>query len=421
MLRGRVAPGLLQSTRYRWVLLLGLPICGWAVLWYGFTIGILLADMRRDLDLHPAKEGWLSASFFLGQLLFVIPFTNWFARYPPVRTWSTVLALITILLLAAAAIPNYWAQLGLRFAIAALFVAINPVRTLLIGIWFRSEEVAHANGMFNAGFGLVQAAAFWASASLLDLLGGWRAMMALFAGLSAAATVLWTLVARDVAAPETALGSSEPASTHSSLRVLWRREVWILSLVGAGGGMTWATFLTFWPALAEDSLGLSKGNISLVFGFSALAIVPGSLAASWILGWAGGRRRLLVVATMFQVPAYALLLTTGNPLLLTLLAIAQGLSWFYFPILLTVPFDMKGLDERDVAVATAVFITVNSGALALGPILAGVLAEGMSLRTVLALASLGPLLSTVGAMLLGDAAGRPPVGEPPTAQAAEVR
>ena len=417
MLRGRIAKGLLQSTRYRWVLLLGLPICSSAVLWYGFTIGILLPDIRRDLDLRPSEEGWLSASFFLGQFLFMVPLTNWFARYPPVRTWSIALALITVLLLAVAAIPNYWAQVGLRFAVAVVFVAINPVRTLLIGIWFRSEEVARANGVFNAGFGLVQAAAFWASAPLLGLLGGWRAMMALFAGLAAAATVLWTLVGRDVAAPERSPWSREPDSTHSSLRVLWRREVWFLSLLGAGGGMTWATFLTFWPTFAEDSLGLSEGNISLVLGFGALATVPGALAASWILDRAGGRRRLLVVATMLQVPAFALLLTTGNPLLLTLLAIAQGLSWFYFPILMTVPFEMEGLDERDVAVATAVFITVNAGALAVGPIIAGVLAEEMSLRTVLAMASLGPLLSTVGAMLLGNAAARPPVGEPRTARA----
>ena len=82
---------------------------------------------------------------------------------------------------------------------------------------------------------------------------------------------------------------------------------------------------------------------------------------------------------------------------------------------------MRDVDERDIAVATAVFITVNSGALALGPIIAGSLAEVMSLRAVLALASLGPLVSTVGAVLLGDAAARPPVGEPPAARAAEAR
>lgn len=420
MLRGRIAPGSPQSTRYRWVLLLALPICSSAVLWYGFTIGLLLPDMRRDLDLRPAQEGWLSASFFLGQFLFMIPLTSWFAQYPPVRTWTTVLALITVLFLAAAAIPNYWAQVGLRFAVAVVFVAIHPVRTLLIGIWFRSEEVARANGVFNAGFALVQAVAFWASAPLLELLGGWRAMMALFAGLAAATAVLWTLVGRDTAAPETNRGSREPAFTHSSLRVLRRREVWFLGLVGDGAGMTWATFLTFWPAFAEDDLGLSEGNISLVFGFGALAIVPGSLAASWILDRAGGRRRLLVVATMLQVPVFALLLTTGNPLLLTVLAVAQGLSWFYFPILLTVPFDMKGVDQRDVAVATAVFITVNSGALALGPMLGGILAEAIPLRAVLALASLGPLLSTVGAILLGDAPGGPRFSEPTASRAAEA-
>ena len=135
--------------------------------------------------------------------------------------------------------------------------------------------------------------------------------------------MLWTLVGRDVATREANPESREPAPARSSLRVVWRREVWYLSLIGAGGGLAWATFLTFWPAFAEDSVGLSEGTISLVFGFGALAIIPGSLAASWILDHAGGRQRLLVVVTLLQVPAFALLLTTSSPLLLTLLAIAQ--------------------------------------------------------------------------------------------------
>ena len=36
---------------YRWVLLGGLVACSWGVLWYGFTLGVLLPDMRDDLEL----------------------------------------------------------------------------------------------------------------------------------------------------------------------------------------------------------------------------------------------------------------------------------------------------------------------------------------------------------------------------------
>lgn len=311
------------------------------------------------------------------------------------------LAAITVLLLASAMISNYWAQTGFRFAIAVLFVVSQPVRTLLIGNWFRTEEVADANGVFNAGHVLIEAIAFWATAPLLQLLGGWRRMMWLFTALSVASTVLWTVFARDVDAPPSQR-STTSTDTRSPMQVMRHSEVWFLGLVGFGGSITWSTFVTFWPAFAGDSLGISTGNVSFVLGFATLAIVPGSLSASWILNRAGGRLRPLILGTIVQVPLYALTLGTGNLFLLTFLAIGQGLSWFYFPILMSIPFGMKGFDEREIAVATAVFFTVGSGALALGPLLAGALAEVLELRTVLAIASFAPLVSTVGAVLLGN-------------------
>ena len=389
---------------YRWVLLLGLVFCSWAIIWYGFTIGIMLPDISADLGLRPAQEGWLSSSFFVGQLLFMIPLSHFLARFRPVRTMALAFAASALLLLVAAAAPGYAAQIGVRFSVSVLFVAVNPVRTKLISTWFREHEIAHANGVFNAGFGVVQAAALWASGPLLELVGGWRGMMGFFAALGAVATVVWVAVARDVPAP--AAGPEQPSHPGgSTLHIVLRREVWYLSLVGVGAGSTWATFITFWPRLAEEELGLTTTGIGVVLGCSALAIAPGALLASRMLTLAG-RRPLLVAATVAQVPAFALMLLTGNVFLLTAIGVAQGLLWFYFPILFTVPFQLRDIDDRGIAVATAVFITANSAALALGPSIGGVLAEQLSLRTVLLLASLGPLLSTAGAVLLGNE--RPP-------------
>ena len=152
-----------------------------------------------------------------------------------------------------------------------------------------------------------------------------------------------------------------PAPTRSALRVLLRREIWYLSLVGMGSGLTWATYLTFWPVFAKDDFGLGESTVGLVLGLSALAIVPASLMASAVLRL-GGRRLALVVATLLQIPAFGLLVLTDNLLLLIAIGVAQGLTWFYFPILFTVPFQIPGLNDREIAVGTALFMMSTTGA-----------------------------------------------------------
>ena len=58
---------------YRWALIGALVLCSSAMLWYGFTIGVLLPDISEDLGLRPAEEGWLSSAFYFGQLLLTLP------------------------------------------------------------------------------------------------------------------------------------------------------------------------------------------------------------------------------------------------------------------------------------------------------------------------------------------------------------
>ncbi len=114
----------------------------------------------------------------------------------------------------------------------------------------------------------------------------------------------------------------------------------------------------------------------------------------------------LLIATLVQVPTFALFVLTGNVAMLIAIGLLQGLTWMYFPILLSVPFQIQGFDEQDVAIATAVFVVVNGVALAAGPSIAGLLGTLLPMRTVLLAFALAPLLSTLGAFLLGR---EPPV------------
>jgi len=387
---------------YRWVLMGGLVACSWGVLWYGFTLGVLLPDMRDDLELSSAEQGWLSSAFFLGQVLFAVPVTALLARFSPLPAMGVIFGVGAFVLGLAFLLPSYWPQLVLRLGMSLVFVAITPIRTMVLAGWFGRTEIARANGIFNSGFGAVQTAGLWVSGALLELVGGWREMLLAFCALTGVGALAWAVIAR-LAPPPLALASTSGsgAGGRSWLRVAQHREVLALSLIGVGGASTWAVFLTFWPAVARDSLGLSGAQSGLVLGCTAVAIIPGSLLAASVVRRLGGRLPFLLIATLVQVPTFAFFVLTGDVALLIAIGLLQGLTWMYFPILLSVPFEIQGFDEQDVALATAVFVVANGLALALGPSVAGLLGTVVPIRSVLLAFAIAPLLSTLGAFLLG--------------------
>lgn len=387
---------------YRWVLMGGLVLCSWGMLWYGFTLGVLLPDMSEDLGIGSAAKGWLSSAFFLGQVAFSLPVTALMTRYAPLRAMGVAYALAAVLIAVAVLFPSYWVALAMRLGVAIVFVALNPVRTMLLAGWFDRDEIPRANSVFNSGFGTVQTVGFWTSGALLGLLGGWRAMTAMFVVLAALGAVVWAFIAR-AAPPPTAppLVAEAGARRRSWLELFMRRDVLALCLIGVGGAGTWAVYLTFWPQVARDEFGLSDGATGLVLGCAAVAIIPGSLAAAWALRLAGGRLPFLLITTLVQVPTFGIFVLTGSVPLLIGVGLIQGLTWMYFPILLSLPFEFEGFDEQDVALATALFVVVNGAALALGPIVAGVIGEWVSMRSVLLVAAAAPFISALGAVLLG--------------------
>jgi predicted MFS family arabinose efflux permease len=389
---------------YRWVIIGALVLCSTALVWYGFTIGVLLPDISDDLGLRPAEEGWLSSAFYFGQLVLTLPVTAWLARYQPLRTMGLVFVLTALLLAAAAVMPWYWGQVGIRFALAFAFVALNPVRTLIVAGWFHRAEIPRVMSLFNSGFGVIQTVAFWSSGALLSILGGWRAVIWLLAGLAVIGIAAWTVVAKGAPPPAADFRGADGGTSGGSMRrVLRSKPVWLLCLIGIGGALTWSSYLTFWASFAQDDMGLSESATGIVLGCSAFAIIPGSLMAVWVLRMFGSRKLFLVVVTLAQVPLFGLWAMIDNPAALIVIGLLQGASWMYFPIMLSIPFDIEGFDASDVALASGMFFVANALALTAGPALSGVAAEWVEMRTVLLVNALFPLVSVLGALLLADA------------------
>lgn len=398
---------------YRWILLSALMLCGWAINWYGFALGIVLPSISEDLGLRPSQEGWLSSSFFLAGFLFTIPLTNLLSRFPPVKLMTVTFAVSTALLFASAYIPNYPVQLALRFTIATIFVAVNPARTLITQAWFRDEEYAHASGVFNSMYGIIEVSAFWLTAPLLALFGGWQVLYFFFGIFSLASTVLWVLLARERAAPTHHTEQNAAAEGRSPLWVMTRRDVWYMGITGFGGGGAWAAYITFWPTVAKDTYGLSETAAGLILGCTSIGIIPGSFLSAKLLRSIGSRRLFLGAFALAQVPAFALMLATPNVPFLLAVGLTQGLTWAYFPVIMAAPLQIAGISPRQVAVASAFVMVVNMAGVTFGPAVTGVLAEFIDLRVALLGMAMLPLISVAGAILMGEPARTQPTVEVP--------
>jgi predicted MFS family arabinose efflux permease len=229
--------------------------------------------------------------------------------------------------------------------------------------------------------------------------------MWMLVALAVAGIAAWTVVSRAAPPPAASLRNIDgSASSGGSMgRVLRSKPVWLLCVIGIGGALTWSTYLTFWASFAQDDMGLSENVTGIVLGCSAFAIIPGSLIAVWALRMFGSRRLFLVVVTLSQVPLFGLWAVIDNPAMLIVIGQLQGASWMYFPIMLSIPFDIEGFDASDVALASGMFFVANALALTAGPALSGVVAEWVEMRTVLLVNALFPLVSVLGALLLADA------------------
>ncbi len=91
---------------------------------------------------------------------------------------------------------------------------------------------------------------------------------------------------------------------------------------------------------------------------------------------------------------------TGSMSLLMASSFANGIAWGFFPILYTVPFQLRGIRPREIAVAIAFLTVMTSLGFLLGPLAVGFLQEVTDLRTALQIVSLSAISLTITGIVL---------------------
>ena len=386
---------------YRWVLICLYLMSNVSAQMVINTLGILLPSITAGLGLSPSQQGILGSAPFWSTIALAIPIAWAGSRLSP--KWLTLITLVgcALCLFLQGWAPVFAFLLLGRLLFGIFTIAQQPARAMLTRQWFPAREVVLVNGLSNVFFGLVVGGGLALSPVILILLGDdWRGTLRIFAFYYVALAAIWLLMGRDRVSEEFPSGESQPL--FPLLRsALSHRDLWICGGGFAGATMAFSAFVAFYPTfmLQEYDVSLRISGIALALdvilgGVGGLAI--GYYAATW-------RKEglFLEVLGIVMVGSFLGMILFDSVPIIFLMAFINGVAWTFFPILITVPFNLRGIQPRQLAVAFSFVMMLISTGQALGPLFIGFLEEATGdLKLTMFIACFTPLsLIIAGATL----------------------
>ncbi len=356
------------------------------------TLGILLPSIAEGLDLSPSQQGLLGSAPFWSTIVLAIPIAWAGSRLSP--KWLTAATLMgcALCLFLQSWSPVFAVLLLGRLLFGIFTIAQQPARALLTRQWFPAREVVLVNGLSNVFFGLVVGGGLALSPVILILLGDdWRGTFSIFGFYYLGLLGIWLFMGRDRVSEEFSGGEPQPLLplVRSALS---HRDLWLCGGGFAGATMAFSAFLSFYPTLMlqEYELSLRVSGIALALdvvlgGVGGLAI--GYYAATW-----RKEGRFLQILGILMVGSFLGMILSGSLAVIFIMAIINGVAWTFFPILITVPFNLRGIQPRQLAVAFSFTMMLISTGQALGPLFIGFLEEATgNLKLTMFIASFTPL------------------------------
>ncbi len=386
---------------YRWVVMsiwLAASVTGFMVM---SVIGILLPAISAELLLSPGQQGMIGSASMWGSVTLAIPLSWIASRYSPKLLTTLTLVLGTLFLFLQGWASVFIVLLIGRLAFGITVSARQPARALLTQQWFPPRQIILLNSISNVFFGIMVGGGQMATPFILAGLGNdWRGTLYCFASLFLALTVLWAIFGRE-RNTDSYRRSQAAQDTNVLKGALGYRDLWICGFGFLGVTTTWSAFLSFFPTLMLETHGISlqwSGSIL------AIGIIVGGftgLLFGYITMNRGQERPILQVLGLVIVGSYVGMTLTHSLPWLFALSFVNGVAWGFWPILFTVPFHLRGIRPREVAVAVSFTMMMSASGTALGPLVAGFIQELLSdIRLSLLITSFFGLSLTVAGMLL---------------------
>ena len=396
-----------QYPSYRWAVMgvwLACSSSGWMAV---VNLGILLPSITEDLSLSPSQQGMLGSVAAWGNLALAVPLSWWISRYSPKMVTTASQLLATVCAFGQGLAPSFPLLLVARLGLGISLISREPARALLTQQWFPQREIPLVSVLANMAYNFVVGGGLAITPLILTSLDDdWRRTFYVFGGLFTVLLVLWVALGRERITTE--YRRREVPRDVGLLRgALSYRDLWLAGFGFVGATMTYSTFVNFYPTMM-----LERYNLSLQWSgtLMALYLIVGAVSGFGVVHLATkmnqGKAVLQVLGLLMAGTFFGMTLTGNIPLLLVL-SLLNGLTWGFWPILFTVPFQLPGIRNREVAVAFAFVMMSTASGTALGPLAAGFLEEEIrDLRLTLWIITFGCLSLTIsGALMRPSAAG----------------
>ena len=390
-----------KTGSYRWVVYGLFVVCNTFGFLVANTIGILLPSITEDLSLSPTQQGMLSSAPYWANVVLMIIIALWVSQFAP-----KMLALVTVLLGGVLVLMQAWSQSFIAIFIARLLfgvtmIAREPARALLIRQWIPQNQVNHAGGISNLFFGIMVSGGVLMMPVLLNFFeGNWRNVMITFACIFFALAAIWGIFGKE---NPIAQESSEESTNEIEIfkRVLGFKDVWFAGIGFMGALMSFASFNSFLPTLFVDFYDISLSKSGLII---ALYILPGGFSglAFGLLSKSSRSRSVILMGSGTIISMSFLSMTLVDTYFILIgIAIINGIAWGFFPLLFMVPFHIKNIRPREIAVSSATVMTMAAVGSSIGPTLTGLLQESLgSLEISLRFMAFSPLTLFIAGFLL---------------------
>lgn len=379
-----------------------------------FGIAPLLPLAIADYEINRLSAGLLVSLPMLVGAAFGIPGGMLVARVG-VRRACLIGWVATGVLTLSFLAPGFAYMLPLRLAYGVgLAMTVTATGPLLLG-WFAMRGVLVMNALNTAALSLGVALSFAVAAPLAGIVG-WKMALTLFGGLGAVGAVVWLAAGAD--APNSAARPA-PISFRQTVRVLRSRTVVLLVLADAGVLVQY-TALTGWlPTFYTERRALDLSEAGFITGILPLVGIFAVLAGGWLPLRFGSARAIFVAAGLAAgLGGLGSFLLPEMPAIYAAAAALGFGSWFYVPMLLTLPLRLAGMTPAGLAVIYGSMMTFSGIAMFVSPILVGAIrdAVGSYLPGFLVCSAASWLVLLAGLLLPAEiaAAGwRPATGKVP--------
>lgn len=369
-----------------------------------FGLGIVLPDITAEMNLSASQAGALGAVGGGLTALLSIPMNAWVAKHRPKLTIGLSIAGMALAYLANGLAHNYPLLLIARSVGILISMTMIGAVLLIQTQWFPPDRMGTINGI---RLGMVNVGQITATAVLpimMANLGGWRGAYRVMAAVIVPVAGVWFLLGQERRTPEYEARVAAQAEAGSPIKAALRRKEFLLLGVGvASAVMAHIAFLTFWPTYVIEEKGLEITTAGSIMSILAIGSMVASFTGGVISDRIGLRRPLLLISGLILPVVYFVLLQFNSVAALTVTAFIVGFWAFCFtPVVLAIPFELKGISPQEAAVGVGYILAIINGGMAVGAQLAGILIDSLGAYRALALLCLTPLPLTLFAWMLPE-------------------